>query len=369
MPPGYPQGQKAFTTGKVIVARSFWPPSLKTAPAREPFETGLSSHGTHVAGIAAGDYAHAPPRRRLALRHRAARVPRQLQGLLASDLDEGLNGNAPEVVAGIEAAVADGMDVINLSLGEVEIDPRRDVVARALDAAADAGVVPVAAAGNDFADFGHGSIISPSSAAKAISVAAADVSDARPTISWFSSAGPTPVSLRLKPDVTAPGSDIVSSLPGKQFGSLDGTSMASPHVAGAAALLLQRHPAWTVEQVKSALVTTGSPVYASAKSTVEVPVTREGGGLIDVSAADEPLLFTAPTSLSFGLVRPGQAPARPSRSRTPAAAPASGRPRSARKAARRGRPSPSRRRPSSQGDSSSRCTPAPARATRRASSS
>ena len=86
--------------------------------------------------------------------------------------------------------------------------------------------------------------------------------------------------------------------------------MASPHVAGAAALLLQRHPGWTVEQVKSALVTTGSPVYATAKSTVEVPVTREGGGLIDVSAADQPLLFTAPTSLSFGLVRPGQAPAR-----------------------------------------------------------
>ena len=56
------------------------------------------------------------------------------------------------------------MDVINLSLGEVEIDPRRDLVAKALDAAADAGVVPVAAAGNDFADFGHGSILSPGTA-------------------------------------------------------------------------------------------------------------------------------------------------------------------------------------------------------------
>ena len=309
-PAGYPLGQKAYTTGKVIVARSFWPPSLKTAAAREPFETGLSAHGTHVAGIAAGDYATRTPGG-VSL---SGIAPRAFLGnykvYSRPDLGDGLNGNAPEVVAGIEAAVADGMDVINLSLGEVEIDPRRDVVARALDAAADAGVVPVAAAGNDFADFGHGSIISPSSAAKAISVAAADVSQGRPAISWFSSAGPTPVSLRLKPDVTAPGSDIVSSLPNKEFGSLDGTSMASPHVAGAAALLLQRHPDWTVEQVKSALTTTGSPVYATAKSTVEVPVTREGGGLIDISVADQPLLFTAPTNLSFGLVRPGQAPAR-----------------------------------------------------------
>jgi len=309
-PAGYPLGQKAFTTGKVIVARSFWPPSLKTANAREPFETGLSAHGTHVAGIAAGDYATRTPGG-VAL---SGIAPRAYLGnykvYSRPDLGDGLNGNAPEVVAGIEAAVKDGMDVINLSLGEVEIDPRRDVVARALDAAADAGVVPVAAAGNDFADFGHGSIISPSAAAQAISVAAAVVNGTHPTISWFSSAGPSPLSLRLKPDVTAPGSDIVSSLPNKQFGSLDGTSMASPHVAGAAALLVQRHPDWTVAQIKSALVTTGGPVYATDKSTAEVPVTREGGGLIDVSAADQPLLFTAPTSLSFGLIRPGQTPAR-----------------------------------------------------------
>src|SRR5262249_239528 len=309
-PAGYPRGRKSFTTGKVIVARSFWPPSLKTANAREPFATGLSAHGTHVAGIAAGDYATRTPAG-VAL---SGIAPRAYLGnykvYSRPDLGDGLNGNAPEVVAGIEAAVKDGMDVITLSLGELEIDPRRDVVARALDAAADAGVVPVAAAGNDFADLGHGSVISPGSAAKAISVAAADVDGTHPTISWFSSAGPSPVSLRLKPDVTAPGSDIASPLPNKQFGSLDGTSMASPHVAGAAALLVQRHPDWTVAQIKSALVTTGGPVYATGTSTAEVPVTREGGGLIDVSTADEPLLFTAPTSLSFGLVRPGQTPAR-----------------------------------------------------------
>ena len=74
-----------------------------------------------------------------------------------TDANVGLDGNAPEIVAAIEAAVSDGMDVINLSLGEPEIEPSRDIVARALDAAAAAGVVPVVAAGNDFEEYGGGS--------------------------------------------------------------------------------------------------------------------------------------------------------------------------------------------------------------------
>ena len=63
----------------------------------------------------------------------------------------GANGNSPELAAAIEAAVRDGMDVINLSLGESEIEPKRDVVAKAINAAADAGVVASVSAGNDFA--------------------------------------------------------------------------------------------------------------------------------------------------------------------------------------------------------------------------
>src|SRR5947209_2448250 len=76
-------------------------------------------------------------------------------------------------------------------------------------------------------------------------------------------AGPTPVWLRRQPDVAAPGVSIFSSEPARRgtWGYLDGTSMATPHVAGAAALLLQRHPSWTVAQVKSALVLTGDPAH------------------------------------------------------------------------------------------------------------
>ena len=86
------------------------------------------------------------------------------------------------------------MNVINLSLGEPEVNPARDLVVAAINAAAAAGVVPVVAAGNDFDQYGYGSIDSPGSAAGAITVAAATVNK---QITDFSSAGPTPVSLQL----------------------------------------------------------------------------------------------------------------------------------------------------------------------------
>jgi hypothetical protein len=220
----------------------------------------------------------------------------------------GLDGNAPELAAAIEAAVNDGMNVINMSLGEVEVDPRRDPVVKALDAAADAGVVSVVAAGNDFDDFGNGSITSPANAPKTIAVAASTGGHSAPMpdrIASWSSGGPTPYSFQFKPDLTAPGVGVLSSVPASEglWDTAEGTSLAAPMVAGGAALLLQRHPTWTVAQVKSALVTTGVPVhYGNGR---EVPATREGGGRIDLVHADTVFAFAAPSSLSFGLVRPG----------------------------------------------------------------
>jgi hypothetical protein len=198
------------------------------------------------------------------------------------------------------------MDVINLSFGEAEIEPTRDLVVRALNAAADAGVVSAVAAGNDFDEFGFGSIGSPASAAKVIAAGASTGghgSVETDVPASFSSAGPTPYSLRFKPDVMAPGDAVASAAPGGAFVELSGTSMAAPHVAGAAALLLERHPSWTPAQVKSALVLTGAPVRTTAG--VEISPMREGGGRIDLVRADQPLVFANPTSLSFGLLRRG----------------------------------------------------------------
>src|SRR5439155_11767101 len=69
--------------------------------------------------------------------------------------------------------------------------------------------------------------------------------------------------------------------------------------------LRQRHPTWTVEQIKSALVLTGDPVYADAAHTLGAAASREGGGMINLPRADNPLVFASPTGLSFGLLRPG----------------------------------------------------------------
>jgi len=80
--------------------------------------------------------------------------------------------------------------------------------------------------------------------------------------------------------------------------------MASPHVAGAAAVLKERHPTWTVAQIKSALESTGDPVHPGG-SAGEVSTLREGGGRIDLPRADNALVFTSPTSVAFGLVKRG----------------------------------------------------------------
>jgi subtilisin family serine protease len=303
-PPGFPKGQTAFTTPKVIVARAFPPPSPRYANSTRPFDPELSDHAIHVAGIAAGDD-NTVTRNGF---HLSGIAPRAYLGnykALAVPSQFGLNGNSPELAAAVEAAVRDGMDVINLSLGEPEIEPTRDLVVRALNAAADAGVISAVAAGNDFSEFGLGSVGSPGAAAKAITAGASSGghgSIETDAPAGYSSAGPTPYTLKLKPDVTAPGSDVASAFPNGAYGELSGTSMAAPHVAGAAALLRQRHPTWTPAQVKSALVLTGAPVRSGSN---EVSPLREGGGRIDLVKADRPLVLTTPTSLSFGLLRRG----------------------------------------------------------------
>ncbi|MEK6276062.1 MAG: S8 family serine peptidase [Actinomycetota bacterium] len=308
MPRGFPKGQKRFTTTKVIVARAFAPSNATWRYARRPFDPLKSAHATHVAGIAAGNHRTKARGTRI-----SGVAPKAYLGnykvLTIPTPGFGLNGNSPEIVAAIEAAVRDGMDVINLSIGEAEIEPARDIVAAALDGAAAAGVVPVVAAGNSFNELGPGSVSSPGTSSRAITVAAE--TESGPEIATFSSGGPTPLSLRMKPDVTAPGVSVLSSVPRREgtWAFFSGTSMAAPHVAGAAALLRQRHRSWTVAQLKSALVQTSEPVFLNAPQ-VEADSTREGGGTVKLVRANSPLLFASPSGAAFGFVAPASSVAR-----------------------------------------------------------
>ena len=176
MPAGFPKGQTAVHDGEgdrrprrsrppaptsKYAARPFDPEQLVPRDARrrdrrrQPRHTrGASAATVTVSGVAPRAYIG---------NYKALTIP--TPGF-------GLDGNSPEIAAAIEAAVNDGMDVINLSLGEPEVEPSRDIVVQALEGAAAAGVVPVVAAGNDFEDFGRGSVGSPGSTPDAITVAA-----------------------------------------------------------------------------------------------------------------------------------------------------------------------------------------------------
>jgi len=470
-PPGFPKGNTAFTTPKVIVARAFPGPNSGAA-GKLPVDRHSSFHATHVAGIAAGDAGtFAPagldhpaisglsgvaPRAQLG-NYRIFSVPVPLYGCCVAE--------DPEIVKAMDQAVADGMNVINMSLGAPETDPSTSALLPAVHNTAVAGVVSAIAAGNDRDDFGLGSVGLPGTSPDAITVAAvanshifgralsldtpkapgldqvpalpglsgipaswatADqpivdvgtikgkdgkpidrrvcgaasnlngpasalpggslsgaialvargsctfvskaarvraaggigmiVTDNRPgdpnfipndtavptamisdldgahirdavdgnggrgairigrdqlelpsahggVPASFSSGGLTPFAHDLKPDISAPGQQILSAtLPefaGEPFAVFDGTSMATPHIAGAAALLLQLHPSWTPAQVKSALMSTAGPAFADSGKTAEAPVLVEGAGVAQLPEANTPRIFTDPQSLSF----------------------------------------------------------------------
>lgn len=195
----------------------------------------------------------------------------------------GCSGSTILTPAAIEWAIdpdgdgdfSDRMDVINLSLG-APFGSGYDVTTVAADNAALAGIVVVASAGND----GDTTFASstPGTADRTIAVAAASGT----TLASFSSRGPRRGDAALKPDITAPGVGINSAGRGRgSYGTyLSGTSMAAPHVAGAAALLRQAHPTWTVEQIKAALINTTTMPFNMNGATYSP--TRSGAGQVDV---------------------------------------------------------------------------------------
>ena len=106
----------------------------------------------------------------------------------------------------------------------------------------------------------------------------------------------------LKPDLVAPGVAITSSLAGGGYGAVTGTSASAAEVAGDAAVLLEAHPTWTVDQLRGALVGNATATGTqSASGLVLDPVEAQGGGAADAVAASSTSLVATPSSLSFGL--------------------------------------------------------------------
>lgn len=119
------------------------------------------------------------------------------------------------------------------------------------------------------------------------------------TMADFSSRGPVTLSWMIKPDVSAPGVNIVSTFPGNSYAALQGTSMSSPHVAGAAAILLQKNPNWGTEDVKSALMNTAVDVIDPATEEA-YKHNSQGAGSIRIVDALNTKTLVAPGSHSFG---------------------------------------------------------------------
>ncbi|MEU9199863.1 S8 family serine peptidase [Streptomyces sp. NPDC048332] len=230
-----------------------------------------NGHGTHVASTIAGSGAASD-----GVNKGVAPAAGLLVGKVLSDEGSGADSG---IIEAMEWAKAEGADVVSMSLGSSIPDDGTDPMSQAVDSlSADGGPLYVIAAGNAY---GPGTIGSPGSADKALTIAAVDKQDGRAD---FSSMGPLVRSYGLKPDLSAPGVDINAaasqSVPGIEgmYQSMSGTSMATPHVAGAAAIVKERHPDWSGQRIKEALMTSSKvlPAYTPYE---------QGTGRLDVKAA------------------------------------------------------------------------------------
>ncbi|MEV0675745.1 S8 family serine peptidase [Actinosynnema sp. NPDC050436] len=239
-------------------------------------------HGTHVAATVASRHA----------RYRGVAPDAELlDGTVCAA------SGCPEsaIVAGMGWAVEQGADIVNLSLGGPDT-PDTDPVEAAVDALS-ARALFVVAAGNAGRP---GTVSSPGSADAALTVGAVDRADG---IAEFSSRGPRAGDGGVKPDVTAPGVGIAAAKAAHgtigtpvddTHVALSGTSMATPHVAGAAALLAQRHPDWSGARLKAALV-------ASARPNPALTAFDQGAGRVDVGRAIATEVTADPPNLAMGL--------------------------------------------------------------------
>ncbi|GAB3436244.1 S8/S53 family peptidase [Flindersiella endophytica] len=232
----------------------------------------LNGHGTHVASIVTGNGA--------ASNGRYQGVAPDAELLAGKVLGDDGFGSDSQIIAGMEWATAAGARVVNLSLGRSD-QPGADPMEQAVNSlTAQTGVLFVIAAGNQPCS----TVSSPAAADAALTVGAVDKQDG---LAGFSCQGPRLGDHAIKPDLTAPGAGIVAARAGGTnlgdpvddgYTRASGTSMATPHVAGTAAILLQQHPDWTAAQLKPALTST-------AKPNPELSPFQQGNGRVDVARA------------------------------------------------------------------------------------
>ncbi|MFI7709230.1 S8 family serine peptidase [Nonomuraea sp. NPDC049480] len=267
---GAPQAWKQGFTGKgvkVAVLDSGYDPDhpdlkkvVKQARnfSEEPDIRDNIGHGTHVTSIVAGageKYKGVAPDAELAVGKLGSRE------FTDSALLAAMEWAAVEVKA----------KVVNMSLGAPDT-PGLDPVEQAVNVLSErTGALFVVAAGNDPVN----PVKSPGSADAALTVGAVD---RQGRMANFSSAGPRDGDHAIKPDVTAPGVGIVAAQAGGTHIEMNGTSMATPHVTGAAAILAQRHPTWTGPQLKAALIGSAAPAEDATPY-------QQGAGLVDLVRA------------------------------------------------------------------------------------
>jgi subtilisin family serine protease len=251
----------------------------------------LVGHGTHVASIITGSGA--------ASGGRFAGVAPDATLVNGKVLDDTGSGSESDIIAGMQwATVDEHARVVNMSLGGSFPDDGTDPVDLALNQlTARTGALFVVAAGNAGPD--PTSVVSPGAADAALTVGAVDGQD---QIASFSSRGPRRGDRAIKPDITAPGVGIVAARAagstigepvGDAYQRLSGTSMATPHVAGAAAILAGAHEDWTAPRLKAQLTATADPA-------AKVGVFAQGAGRVDVARAAAQSVAAAPVSLNLG---------------------------------------------------------------------
>ncbi len=265
--------------GKVVAEANF---------TTRPTTTDENGHGTHVAATVAGTGAGSGGQRR-----GVAPGARLMNGKV---LDNNGSGDVSWAMAAMEWAVANGAEVISMSLQagfSDGSDPFAQMVNRLT---VDHGVLFSIAAGN--AGSTPQTVTTPGTADLAITVGAVNKQDA---LAGFSGRGPRQGNFAIKPDITAPGVGIIAArAAGTSLGtpvddlytSLDGTSMATPHVSGAAAILKQEFPSFTPAQVKAALVSTAAPGAGT--------VYEQGGGRVDVARAFSQRVYADSAPIDFG---------------------------------------------------------------------